>query len=268
MKENTISDLFIYPVKSTKGIQLESSNVENIGLEYDRIFAIVDAKNQVMTARENLKLLKFTTTISNSKLTMSFNGGEEKKLRIDNFKSHMITAKIFKDETVGQVIDDDINKWLTNNLGESSRLMIINTDKLRGMKEKYNGRSTDKIAFSDMAPIHLVSEASLEALNAELDSPITIHQFRPNIVIKGCSAFEEDTWSQVMIGDCVFKNVIETARCNLITVNPKTAKRDPNQEPLRTLARMRTSNGKVNFGIYLVPIQLGMIKRGDQIVVV
>ncbi|MFN8414075.1 MAG: MOSC domain-containing protein [Anaerolineales bacterium] len=29
--------------------------------------------------------------------------------------------------------------------------------------------------------------------------------FRPNIVVDGCGAFEEDTWQRVRVGDCEFE---------------------------------------------------------------
>ena len=48
-----------------------------------------------------------------------------------------------------------------------------------------------KAAFGDFAPYLICSEASLDALNEELPSPVTMERFRANIVINGLEAWEE-----------------------------------------------------------------------------
>lgn len=54
----------------------------------------------------------------------------------------------------------------------------------------------------------LMNEASLEDLNDRLDTKVTALQFRPNFVVKGPAAFEEDKWKWVRIGhDTIFKNI-------------------------------------------------------------
>ncbi|WKX75303.1 MOSC domain-containing protein [Zobellia laminariae] len=78
------------------------------------------------------------------------------------------------------------------------------------MKSKYNGKENDFISFSDISPIHLISEESLNDLNSKLESPVTIQNFRPNIVVSGCAAYEEDNWSSITIGDCEFEVTLKT----------------------------------------------------------
>ena len=90
-------------------------------------------------------------------------------------------------------------------------------------------------AYSDMTSYTIQNEASIADLNGRLEKPVSVRNFRPNFVLKGAKAFEEDTWDWVKIGDVIFRNVRICTRCVFTTVDPKTGVRDPKSEPLKTL---------------------------------
>ena len=46
-------------------------------------------------------------------------------------------------------------------------------------------------SYSDCAPMLIASEASMELLNSKLEEKLEVERFRPNIIVKGCSAHEE-----------------------------------------------------------------------------
>ena len=113
------------------------------------------------------------------------------------------------------------------------------------------------MAFANFAPYLLTSEASLADLNSRLDKPLSIHNFRPNIVIRGPNAFEEvctacscglllfgllvhwnlqDNWSNFTIGAAHFRKLKECGRCALTTLDPDTGEK-LGEEPLKTLRR-------------------------------
>lgn len=48
-----------------------------------------------------------------------------------------------------------------------------------------------QVAYSDVAPVMLLSGASVEDLSSKLEKGVTVERFRPNIVISDCEAFEE-----------------------------------------------------------------------------
>lgn len=115
----------------------------------------------------------------------------------------------------------------------------------------------------------LLSEESVQGLNEKLhenkiDLKVDGKRFRPNIIIKGLSKnnfysyyflsiyyitscysgvskpFEEDTWVDIRIGDCQFRNVKLCTRCIFTTVDPDTGEKHPKGEPLKTLRRFRS----------------------------
>jgi len=265
MQKIEVSDIFIYPIKSTFGLELTHSLVESIGLKYDRNFAIIDANNKVITGRENPNLLKIVAEVTSTQLTLKADGITAILNLGDSLTKSDTTVTLFKDLVNVKVVDDEINTWISSVIGEPSRLVLFGADNGRKMKPKYFGKENDFIAFSDVSAIHLITKESLDDLNSKLEKPTTINCFRPNIVVRNCKPYEEESWSSVTIGDCIFDVVIHTERCSFITINPKTRERDINQEPLRTLANNKRGNKKVNFGIYLIPRKLGVIKVSDEV---
>lgn len=51
--------------------------------------------------------------------------------------------------------------------------------------------SWQQVAYPDVAPVMLLSEASVQDLSSKLEKDVTVERFRPNIVIGDCKAFEE-----------------------------------------------------------------------------
>ena len=102
-------------------------------------------------------------------------------------------------------------------------------------------RPGDLVTFADACPFLIISEASLAQLNDRIQEnhgePVPMNRFRPNIVVDGCDAFAEDTWTRFRIGDCVFRSAGQSTRCIVTTTDQLTGKRG--QEPLKTLATFR-----------------------------
>lgn len=48
-----------------------------------------------------------------------------------------------------------------------------------------------QVAYPDASPLLVLSEASLADLNTRLEKKVKMDNFRPNIVVTGCDAFEE-----------------------------------------------------------------------------
>ncbi|WP_010181676.1 MOSC domain-containing protein [Aquimarina agarilytica] len=254
MNSLKIKSLFIYPLKSCGGTDVIQISVDNNGLKYDRNFAVINKNNTIITAREYPKLLKIETLLKKSKLSIHL---ENETFQIDHnlFSDQIITVQLFNEIVKAESSEHYINNQLSEYLGEQCKLVKFSTIE-NSIKNK---------AFNDVSPIHLISEASLNDLNNKLKNPFTAHSFRPNIVISGGEAYEEESWKTLKIGTCKFKVVSKTARCSMITIDPKSLQKNKNQEPLRTLATYKKEDKSVNFGIYLEPINFGDFSIDDKI---
>jgi len=151
-------------------------------------------------------------------------------------------------------------------LGLEARLFTMPKTTTRPVDPDYAPRPA-KVGFADAYPLLVIGEASLAALNARLAqrgaAPVPMSRFRPNVVISGSDAFEEDTWGAFRMGELVFDAVKPCARCSVTTVDQQTGQVPNPQEPLATLATFRNQGGKVMFGQNLVHRQNGTLAVGD-----
>lgn len=259
-----LTNISVFPIKSSKGFSLESSVIENMGIPYDRNFAIINGDNKIITARENPLLLSIQTKIANGFLELSSNENSSIQFLLNKSpKDQSITVGIFDHFTEAIPFNHPINDWISTTIKQPARLVKINSNSLRRMKEKYAPSNQEIIRFADIAPLHLISKSSLVNLNSHLDQPVIAGRFRPNFLIEGSAPYIEDQWKLIQIGDCIFEVAMKTNRCSLITIHPETTERHQKQEPLRTLSKLRKVDNEVSFGIYLIPRKLGVIRKGD-----
>ena len=91
-------------------------------------------------------------------------------------------------------------------------------------------------------------------------------RFRPNIVINGSAAFEEDGYRHIRCGNINLYAVKPCARCSMTTNNQQTG--IAGQEPLKTLSSFRKGNNKIYFGQNLLVGSEGMLHVGDSLNIV
>jgi uncharacterized protein YcbX len=127
------------------------------------------------------------------------------------------------------------------------RLLSIRSDVFRVKRD---------VAYHDDAPIHIISEASLEDLNRHLEAPLPMSRFRPTIVVSGATPFDEDTWPRIAVGDAVFRAVKACTRCMITTIDQELGVVS-GPEPLKTLATFRRKGDGVAFGYYYRPEAAG-----------
>ena len=146
-------------------------------------------------------------------------------------------------ETVGAEAD----AWFSRYLGGDYHLVFMPDTTFRPMSETFPETA---LSFVDGNPFHLLSEASLDDLNRRLDTPVPMDRFRPNLVVSGCAAYEEDTWKRVRVGPLLLESAGPTARCMMIGVDQRSA--EWHKEPLKTLAAYRRVGREVHFGRHFV----------------
>src|SRR2546423_14962959 len=66
-----ISEIKIYPIKSLKGISLDSANVEERGLQYDRRWMLTDMQGRFLTQREFPKMATIRVELADDEIIVS-----------------------------------------------------------------------------------------------------------------------------------------------------------------------------------------------------
>ncbi|XP_071996195.1 mitochondrial amidoxime-reducing component 1-like isoform X2 [Engystomops pustulosus] len=239
-----VSQLFLYPLKSCKGIPLQEAECREYGLKSghlrDRHWLVVKEDKVYVTARQEPRMVLITATCDKGHLTLRAPDTEDLQIPLKLPKTNAVfTCKIYGFEVQGRDCGDEASDWITSFLRSSQTYRIVCFEdqmKPRNPKNEYPMYDeNDRVAYPDLAPLLLLSEASLENLNHKLENKITSRNFRPNIVISGCEAFGEDIWKEIQIGSHVtLRRVMPCPRCILTTVDPDTGIINM-KEPLETL---------------------------------
>ena len=278
-----LSGIFIHPVKSCAAVALHDARVEHLGLAHDRRWMLVEAgSGQFITGRECPELVLLSATITDGALQLSATSPRNLAPRTVIITLKQRQVRVWDDAVIAALADAETNLALSNWLGRSVELVHFDARSQRILDQKY-AQADDQTAFSDGYPALLISQASLDELNARLvaaapgqpnqpgfNQPITMRRFRPNLVIGGTiPAHAEDSWQRVQIGAALFDVVKPCVRCVFTTVDADLGARDPTGEPLTTLKTYRRTPKGITFGMNLIPRNPGvMIQVGDVLSVI
>ncbi len=264
-----IKHIFLYPIKSTQHIQLDTADIEMTGIRYDRNWALFDSSGQALTGREYPNLLDIKTSVIGKNLELFHNDKPIGAIPLELKETISKSLKIFSYQAFGQNTNEEIDQWFSDYIGVECKLMQSDLNRKRPVLAKHGGNDDDIVAFGDQAPLLILSEASVADLNTRLDDPITAKRFRPNIVVSDCEAYAEDQWDIIQIGSCKLRVIQQCERCVFTTIDVKTKEKHPKSEPLRTLAKYRKGPRKgVVFGVHAVPLNTGEIAEGDVLKVI
>ena len=260
----TVSQLFIYPIKSLGGIELNSAEIDKRGLKNDRRWMLVDENNQFMTQRENHAMALLKTAIVNDRIIISNKHKPDEHIHIPVAitNSKKIRVRVWNDDCDVLEADASINNWFTHQLGQECKLVYMPEDSLRIVDTNY-ASGEEITSFTDGYPILLLGQASLDDLNSRLEEKLPINRFRPNIVFSGGKPYEEDEMEQFIINGINFFGVKLCARCPIPTIDQESAVK--NKEPLKTFSTYRQLNNKIYFGQNLLHKGNGTIHVNDSI---
>ncbi len=266
MNDIRITHLFNYPLKSSKGQLLNTVNILPTGFKNDRIVAVIDSKNRIVTGRECPQLLTISSLINNNILTLTISGLLLGSVALPS-SNDSIQIRLFRNKITGKPFDVRSNQLISSYLEGDYRLVYIAND-YREVLPKRGGRFGEYTGYADSSPVHLINSNTLANINSKLDTEVSVLNFRPNIVIDGLNAYEEDTWSEIRINGCFFRVQERTNRCIFTTIDPKTQSKSTNLEPLMTISKIRFLKSQPpTFGINLIPISDGIISIGDKVLI-
>lgn len=281
-----VTSLRIYAVKSMAGVDVETAEIEPWGIAGDRRWGMVDDAGTKITAREMYGLLGMRAEpVGSSGVRILDRAGTATLVDAPHYAAPISVSHYRQGQA--RPASEETNRWLTQRVGRPVRLVWQGDPTARSIAEQHGGKPGDTLSLADAGPLLLVSEASMAQLNAwiaadanlddvpDLDRsdisadtppnlPLSIIRFRPNVVIDGGMAFEEEAWTRIRIGDLEFRKTMICDRCVMTTIDPVTL--EGGKEPIRTLARRRRREGKTWFGIRLAPLTTGTIRVGEAVV--
>jgi uncharacterized protein YcbX len=254
-----LSEIRVHPIKSLRGVAVASAQVLPAGLEHDRRWMLVDEDGTFVSQREEPRLARLGVELVDGGYRVTGEDGEALVVP-GSHDGPRVAVRVWSSE-LEAVVHEAGAAFFSRQLGRSLRLVHLPDDVVRPAGSA--AQAGDRVSFADAYPYLVIGQGSLDLLNTRVPTPLPMTRFRPNFVVTGTEPHAEDRWARVRIGDVEFRGPKRCDRCVMTTVDPITGEKGV--EPLRTLAGYRREDGKIWFGMNLVPDGNGRVSVGDAV---
>tara|TARA_E500000081_G_scaffold145538_1_gene167519 strand:- start:243 stop:1028 length:786 start_codon:yes stop_codon:yes gene_type:complete len=257
----TISSINYCPVKSVSFQTIEKCEIKkNIGITGDRVFAFAkdldldqaklfekspdDRKgkwNKVLTLKNSPALNKYNFFIKAEKLTLTLKDQEILTIDINQLSEReALSAKITE---------------LENSLKQPIILMKNNNFPF------FDTSISNKVDFVNS--VSLLNIQSINDFQNKIEEKIEVSRFRGNIYIDGIEPWKEREWigKIIKINNVFFKVEKNIPRCVAINLKPKT-----DNSSLNLLQLLKKNYNHFDMGVYLTPLNDGLINISDAII--
>ena len=244
----TVTDLHIYPVKSCRGIPLQSAALSHTGLADDRHWMLVRPNGRFVTQRELPRMALIAVAVDAGSLTLNAPGMPPLAIARGN-GGDALAVTVWKFSGSGIDCGSDAAHWCSEFLATPLRLVRFDDQQPRECDGAWTAGTRAVTQFSDGFPVLVISRASLAELNSRLPRALPMERFRPNVVIDGVAAYDEDRIHELRTPSVTLRLVKPCTRCSITTTDQQLGAVD-GVEPLATLKTYRndTALRGVKFG--------------------
>ena len=265
-----IDQLWVYPIKSCAGVRVPRATVLDTGLEWDRTWMVVVAQGGFVSQRELPRMALIQPSFKLGQLVLRAPGMLALHLQLDAAEAPT-RVRVWDDEVAAYDMGDVAAQWFSDFLSPGApaglqrlRLARFDPEVQRHASLKWTGGVPAPLHFGDGFAVLVTSTAALADLNARLTAAgqpaVDMRRFRPNIVLGGVQAHDEDRFSDLYLPGAAATDaavhlqlVKPCARCPIPDVNPDTA--DTGHavgDTLRTYRADQRLDGAITFGMNAV----------------
>jgi uncharacterized protein YcbX len=253
-----LAQLWRHPVKSFQGELLDTSLVEDDGLQFDRSFGIIDrSTGKILTARRNPTLLFGRAHVSAAgELTVSVpRPGAE-------------TAETREFPGMSPELDAALSEWLGLEVAlmpakDHPAVSAENFDNALDESGPVHDWQLPEGRFVDSAPLLLITTATLEsAAGIYPEGRWDVRRFRPNLVVDAQgTSWLEDSWRNlvVRVGEAELSVRKPCTRCTMVT------RAQPGIPADQTIFRSLAHEHGATFGVLCDVRTPGIIHVGDEL---
>jgi hypothetical protein len=264
----TIASLFVYPVKSCRGIAQLQVRLTPRGLQYDREWMVVSPEGRFLTQREAPRLALVGTALHDDRLELSAPGMPALAVPLQRPAAHAASVEVtvWRDRVLAVDEGQAAADWLGEHLHREVRLVRFDDARPRPTDPAWSQGLAGTSAFADGYPVLVLARASLDDLNARLPSPLPVDRFRPNVYLDGCAPYAEDSMRVLESLQMRLRIVKPCMRCVITTTDQATAV-PQGDEPLRTLKTYRWDGALhgVKFGQNAIVERPGLLEVGARL---
>ncbi|AMO93543.1 MOSC domain protein [Collimonas fungivorans] len=260
----TITALTLYPIKSCAGIALQAATVTASGLSHqqahDREWMVVDSGGQFLSQRSHPAMALIVPVLQAGTMTVQAPGMPPLLVPtapLDRAQAASLAVVVWDDHLNAHDCGDAAAAWFSRVLGQPCKLVRFDPGARRLASKKWTLDADAPTRFADGYPMLLISQGSLDDLNRKLQAqdrtPLPMNRFRPNIVIDGVDAFEEDFLETLQAGPVCLQPVKPCTRCPMPAIDQASGEIGP--DPMDILLTYRANprvDGAVTFGVNMI----------------
>ena len=257
-----IARLFVYPIKSCAGVELKEAVLTETGLDLDRAWMVVDEEGEFVSQRELPRMALVKVQLRHYDVVLKAPGMLGLHLQIDAVEAP-VRVRVWDDEVAAYDMGDTAAQWFSDFLGKKLRLVRFDPEHKRLSNMQWTGGVEAPNQFSDGYPLLVLSEGSLAELNRRLrdagQEAVGIERFRPNIVLAGLEAHDEDRLDIMRVAadqEVQLKPVKPCARCPIPNIDPATAESSPHvTDAMQAYRSNPVVDGALTFGTNVIVLQ-------------
>ena len=263
-----IARLFVYPVKSCAGMEVQQALLAETGLALDRAWMVVDAAGEFLSQRALPRMALIRPQLKSSEMVLRAPGMLALHVALDRVEQP-VRVRVWDDEVAAFDMGALAAQWLSDFLSEPGqpqtlRLVRFDPQQKRVSSRQWTGEVEALNQFADAFALLVTSEAALADLNGRLaaagHAAVGMERFRPNIVLADIEAHDEDHADVLQVqtdeGSVQLKPVKPCARCPIPDIDPATAHSSPEvNDTLRGYRADARVNGAITFGMNAIVLQ-------------
>jgi uncharacterized protein YcbX len=225
-----LESIHVYPVKSCAGVAPSEAVLVETGLDLDRAWMVVDAAGRFVSQRELPRMALVRTALKSEEMILRAPGMLALHVALDRVEERA-EVEVWSDRVAAFDMGALCAQWFSDFLGRPLRLVRFDPDVRRLSERRWTGAIDAENAFQDGFPLLVASTASLAEVNRRLagagHEPVTLARFRPNLVLAGIEAHEEDQIDEIVFaagdGPVRVRIVKPCTRCSIPDVDPVSA---------------------------------------------
>ena len=248
----TIVGLFVYPLKSTRGIARQATKLAATGFEWDRQWMFVNVQGTFLSQRTHPQLARLVPEVTAEALVVRAPGRPPLEVPLaaaaGGGGGERVVVRVHRDCCVGIDEGHTAAQWASETLGEALRLVRVPADTERRANPAFAGTTSAPMGFADGFPLLVCNQASLDDLNTRLPQPVPMERFRPNLVLSGLPAWAEDRIDSLTIGAVRLRLVKPCTRCTIPAIDQHSGLPAADPAPVLREFRFNTVLHGVTFG--------------------
>ena len=137
----TVSELYVYPIKSLGGMAMQTVNATDRGFENDRRWMLVDENNVFLSQRKLADMALLSVKISSNCLYIHHTiNGSNISIDMETSGNEMANAQIWDDICEVQLSEPAIDEWFSDMLSYKCRLVYMPGTTKRAVDEAYQNQ--------------------------------------------------------------------------------------------------------------------------------